>query len=167
MQWKTTYKKSHAQARVKAQANDGTAKFGAANSAARQDKPNPPLDNHLEEEDVGIKPLEGYSDNLAAAAVNEKSVLQQLMLINTTLKTSNESFVALIKRLNGDMKNPERENLRLKKGGQVRTRNTILCNNFKKEGFHQPAACYDLLKNKDKRPLGCDGISGKFCRPSR
>ena len=34
-QWNTAYKKAHSQARVKAQANDGTAKFGLANSAAR------------------------------------------------------------------------------------------------------------------------------------
>ena len=48
-QWKTAYKKAHAQARVKAQANDGSVKFGAANSAAHQYKQNPPLDNQLEE----------------------------------------------------------------------------------------------------------------------
>ena len=69
-QWKTAYKNSHAQARVKAKANDGSAKFGAANSDGRQDKPTPPLDNQLEEEDVGIKALEGYFDNLVATAVN-------------------------------------------------------------------------------------------------
>ena len=103
-QWKTAYKKYHAQARVKAQAIDGTAKFGAANSAARQDKPNPLLDNQLEEEDVGIKSLEGYFDNLAATVVNEKSVLQQLVLNNTTLTTSNESLVALVKKLTWDIK---------------------------------------------------------------
>ena len=44
-QWKAAYKKAHAQARVKSQASDGTEIFGAANSAARQDKQNPPLDN--------------------------------------------------------------------------------------------------------------------------
>ena len=138
MQWKTAYKKTHAQTRVKAQANDGSAKFGAANSAARQDKQNPPLDNQLEEEEVGIRALEGYLDNLAAAAVNEKSVLQQLVLNNTTLTTTNDSLVVLVEKLTGDMKNQEQEILRLKKGGQVSTRNTTLCTNFKKKGFHQP-----------------------------
>ena len=34
----------------------------------------------IEEEDVCIKALEGYFDNLATAAVNEKSVLQQMVL---------------------------------------------------------------------------------------
>ena len=46
---------------------DGTAKVGAANSAACKDTPNLPLDNQLEEEDVSIKTLEGYFDILAVA----------------------------------------------------------------------------------------------------
>ena len=46
-QWTAAYQKAHAQARVTAQASDGTAKFSAANSAARQDKPTPPLENQL------------------------------------------------------------------------------------------------------------------------
>ena len=36
-----------------------------------------------------MKALEGYFDNLAVAAVNEKFVLQQLVLNNTELATSN------------------------------------------------------------------------------
>ena len=95
-----------------------------------------------------------YFDNLATAAVNEKSVLQQLVLNNTTLMTSNESLVALVNKLNGNIKNLECENLRLKKCGQVSISNTTLCTNFKKEGFHQPDACYKLLKNKEKCPPG-------------
>ena len=34
-QWKSAYKRAHVKARVKAQANDVSVKFGAANSAAR------------------------------------------------------------------------------------------------------------------------------------
>ena len=64
--------KDHTKARVKAKASDGTAKFGAANSDACQDTPNPTLDIKLEEKDVGIKALAGYFDNLSAATVNEK-----------------------------------------------------------------------------------------------
>ena len=69
----------------------------------------PPLDNQQEEENFFIKALEGYFGNLAAVAVNEKSVLQQLVLNNTTLTTSNESLVDLLKRLNVDIKNLERK----------------------------------------------------------
>ena len=68
--------------------------------------------------DGGIKNLEGYFDNLSASAINEKSVLQQLVLNNTTLVTRNENLVALVKKLTGDIKNLEREKLRLNKGGQ-------------------------------------------------
>ena len=69
------------------------------------------------------------------------------------LATSNESLVALVKKLTGDIKNLERDNSRLKKGGKVRGWVTTLCNYCKKEGYHQPEACYELAKNKDKRPL--------------
>ena len=151
-QWKYDHKRSHAKARVKAQANDCSVKFGVVNSSARLDNVNPPLNNQLEEDGVGLKSLEGYFDNLVAAAVNEKGVLQQLVLNNTTLATSNESLVALVNKLSGDIKNLEREISRLNKGGQVSARNTTLCKNYKKEGFHQPEACFDMLKNKDKRP---------------
>ena len=64
------YKKAHPQARIKVQANDGTAKFGAANSTARQDTTRPTVDNQQEVKDGGIKSLEGFFDNLADATVN-------------------------------------------------------------------------------------------------
>ena len=139
---------------MKAQANDGSVKFGAANSAARQETANSPLNNQLEEDGGNLKHLEGYFDNLAAAAVNKKGVLQQLVSNNTTLSTSNESLVALVKKLSNDIKNLEREISRMKKGGQASARNTNLCDNCKKEGFHQPQYCFELIKNKDKRPPG-------------
>ena len=56
--WKTAYKQAHAKARVKAQANDGSVKFGAANSAARQETANPPFENKLEEDGGDLKTLE-------------------------------------------------------------------------------------------------------------
>ena len=46
--WKSAYKRAHSKARVKAQANDGSVKFGAANSANRLENITPPLDNQLE-----------------------------------------------------------------------------------------------------------------------
>ena len=102
-----------------------------------------------------MKNLEGYLNNLAAAAVNEKYVLKQLVLNNTKLATSNESLVALVKKQNNDIKNLERELSHIKKGGQARARNPpTLCANYKKEGYHQPQDCYKLAKNKDKSPPG-------------
>ena len=56
------------------------------------------LTNQLEGDISDVKTLEGYFDNLAASATNEKDVLNQLVLNNTTLATSNESLVALVKK---------------------------------------------------------------------
>ena len=133
-----SYSLRHAKARVKAPANDGSVKFGAANSAARQESAHLPLDNHLEEDSGNLKTLKGYFDNLADAAVNKQGVRNQMMLNNTTLATSNESLVALVKKQSNNIKNLERKVSRLKKGGQASARNTTLCANCKKEGFHQP-----------------------------
>ena len=59
IQWNLAYKKAHALARIKAQANEGTVNFGAANSAACQET-RPTVENKLEVEDGGIQALEGY-----------------------------------------------------------------------------------------------------------
>ena len=69
-QWKQAYNKAHAKAWIKSLANEGTVKFGAANSAARQET-TLTVENKKEVDDGGIKALEGYFDNLAAATVNE------------------------------------------------------------------------------------------------
>ena len=46
--------------------------------------------------------------HLATAATNEKELLNQLVLNNTTLTNSNESLVALVKKQANDLKNLER-----------------------------------------------------------
>ena len=48
-----------------------------------------------------MKSLEGYFDNLAIAAVNEKSILKQLVANNTKLAVNNKSLVAMVKKLTG------------------------------------------------------------------
>ena len=72
--WNQAYKKFHAKARIKSQANEGTVKFGAANSAAHQET-ELTVENKQVVDNGKMKALEGYFDNLAATAVNEKSVL--------------------------------------------------------------------------------------------
>ena len=103
--------------------------------------------------DGGIKSLEGYFDNLAAARVNEKLVLEQLVANNTKLAATNENLVAIIKKLTNNIKYPERETSRLKKGGQGNW-DLTLCPHCKKEGYHATKACFKLVKNEDKRPTG-------------
>ena len=112
--WKLAYKQAHAKARVKAQAHGGTTNFGAENSATPPEA-QLPLDAQHEGAGENINSLEGYFTNLAAAATNEKEILNQLVLNNTTLTTTNESLVALVKNQANDLKNLDRELTRLKK----------------------------------------------------
>ena len=79
-----------------------------------------------------MKSLEGYFDNLSAAAVNEKSVLEQLVANNIKLAENKESLVTMVKKLTGDIKNLERDNSRLKKVGQVSGRGPNLCHHCNK-----------------------------------
>ena len=106
--WKSAYKQAHTKARVKAQATNDIVKFGAANSAACQEYAHLPLNNQLEVDISDLKTLERYFDNLAAAAVNKQGVLKKLVLNNTTLATSNENLVAIVKKQSNDIKNLER-----------------------------------------------------------
>ena len=152
--WELAYKQAHTKARVEAQAHDGSTKFGAANSSARL-KAHLPLNNQLEGDSNNVKTLERYFDNLAAAATNKNDVLKQLVLNNTTLATSNKILVALVKKQQNEIKNLERERSNYKKPSQASARNPpTLCANCKKEGYHHPQDCYELAKNKDKRPPG-------------
>ena len=152
--WKPAYKQAHAKERVKVQANDGSVKFRAANSATLQETAHLSLNNQLEEDCSDLKTFEGYFDNLAADAVNEQGFFKQLVLNNTTLTMSNESLVALVKKKSNNITNLEREISRMKKGGQASARNTTLCGNCKKEDFHQPQDYFERIKNKDTRLPG-------------
>ena len=70
--WKIGYKQAHAKAGVKAQAHEGSTKFGAANSAACPED-QLPLDTQHEGASGDVNTLEGYFNNLAAAATNERT----------------------------------------------------------------------------------------------
>ena len=61
--WKEAYNKTHTNARIKAQANKGTVKFGAANSAAHQETTQN-VDKNQGVYDRGMKSLEGIRVSL-------------------------------------------------------------------------------------------------------
>ena len=107
--WKLAYKQAHTKACVKAQAHGGNIKFGAANSAAPPET-QLPLDAQHEGAGGNMNSLKGYFTNLAAAATNEKELLTQLVLNDTTLTTTNESLAALFKKQAGDLKKPRERN---------------------------------------------------------
>ena len=73
------------------------------------------MENNQGVDDGGKKALEGYFDNLAAAVVNEKFVLEQLVANNTKLAANNDNLVAMVKKMTSNIKNLERDNSRLNK----------------------------------------------------
>ena len=81
---------------------------------------------------MGMKSLEGYFDNLAAAAVSEKSVLEQLVTNNAMLAATNDELVAIIKKLSNKINNLKRETSRLNKIGVQVKRDQTLCPHCKK-----------------------------------
>ena len=99
--WKAAYKKAHAKARIRAQANEGSVKFGVANAAATLGKTQE-VETHQGVDKGGMKSLEGYFDNLTAAANNGKSVLDKLVAKNTKLAATNKNLVAIVKKLAKD-----------------------------------------------------------------
>ena len=98
-----------------------------------------------------MRALEGYLDNLAAPAVNEKSVLEKLVVNNTKLAATNENLVTMVKTLTNDINNLGQETSCLKKVGQS-SRGPTLFHHCKKEVYHEPEACYEIAKSKYKRP---------------
>ena len=154
------YKKAHTKVRIKEIADEGTVKFGAANSAAHQETTQN-MENKQAVDNGVMKALEGYFGNLDIAAINEKLVLEKLVANNTKLAANNESLVAMVKKLTVDIKNLERDNTHLKKLGQ-RSWGRTICHHFKMEVYHAPEACYKLAKKKTSAPLVgescCDGV---------
>ena len=102
--------------------------------------------------------LDEYFDALAAAASKEKEILEELIRSNTVLTKSNteltETTVKLTKIIadltgqlkwaQGNIRGGGRENKQKKQ--------TIHCPNCKVVGFHKPDNCFELVKNKAKRP---------------
>ena len=117
------------------QATEVSDKFGAANAAARVHNTSEVETNNVLDE-VGMEALEGYFENLAAAAVNEKSVLGQLVANNANIATTSKELVAIIKKLSNKITNLERETFRLKKTGGQGNREPTLFPHCKKEGYH-------------------------------
>ena len=162
------YKRAQAKARVKQLAADGQDQFGGVAAAAGNARPlqfapvtAPPPPN--------TNDLAGYFDNLAAAATNEKAVLDQLVASNATLTTTNAEMADAIKSLQANVQMLRQEllgfktllaNGRRRDGGRGGDRGTgggrpkKLCPNCKREVYHLPADCFELEGNKSKRPAG-------------
>lgn len=164
--WKAMYKRAQANARVKKLAADGQDQFGgmaAPGGNARGVRFAPvtaqPPPNANE--------LAGYFDNLAAAATNEKAVLEQLVANNATLTATNAEMADAIKHLQAtvQMLRQEMKEFKLlltrgrgRAGGRSGDRAPEggkplkMCPNCKREVYHSPDECFELAKNAGKRP---------------
>ena len=100
--WKTAYKSTGMKKRIRPLA---TGENAAANWALRQANPPIPLaPNGGGIDELSSKDnLEDYFRNLAAAATNSKSVLEQLTTAIESLTTNNEKLVATNAKINAEL----------------------------------------------------------------
>ena len=111
--WQVLYKDAHTKARIKKSAIKGDqfvadheASIGASirvsiGANKQEATPHRAAENEF---DGGTTEIEGFFDNLAAAATNDKAVLAQLANNNTKLVNTNEELAASVKRLTNETK---------------------------------------------------------------
>ena len=82
--WKILYRTAAKKAATKSKATGGKDLFGSANAATVSTEKSEDMNPHM-----GAN-LEGYFDNLAAAAMNEKQVLEDLVKSVSKVTASND-----------------------------------------------------------------------------
>ena len=168
--WKKLYKEEEALERVRVLATDGQDQFGAAHRATGNytppillvqpfvspvpaPVPAPPAPTPDPTGSTQGEQLDEYFDALAAAATTDQSILAELVAANARLTKANEiltktneSLVAKLATRSGGRHAPAG---RYTPAGPRR-----LCPHCKKMVAHAPDDCFELEKNKDKRPRG-------------
>ena len=161
--WCTMYTTAYSRAQTKRRAAGGRDEFGSAHvaSVAGRQAVEAPLRNVDEDEAVlDREAMDGYMDNIAAAATNQKELLEQLVENNTKLAASNEELVATNKKLTNECRQLREENNSLRRGGQAGARTARpsgpmkMCPNCKRMVRHEPDDCFELEKNAHKRYPG-------------
>ena len=117
--------------------------------------------------------LEGYFDNLAAAAMNEKEVLENLIKSMVKVATANESLTqtnaalthqltVLQTRVCGTVTPPPPHQPRAPRGTPRRSgaaaagRTKALCPHYNQEIFHLTVDYFELICNSPRRPRNWD-----------
>jgi hypothetical protein len=148
--WKKLYRAAAKKAAIKANASGGRDQFRAAHAATemQSEDMNPPMGSAME----------GYFDNLAAAAMNEKDTLAEMVRAIANLTESNE----VINKTNAALthqvmvlqntKGPNNTRNPRSGAGVGPPKEKKLCPNCKQEVFHLPADCFELPANAAKRP---------------
>ena len=102
--------------------------------------------------------MEGYFDNLAAAAMTEKDTLAEIVRAIANLTESNEVLTKTNAALTHQMtvlqkaKGPNNPHNPCNDAGVGHPKEKKLCPNCKQEVFHLPADCFELPANEAKRP---------------
>ena len=155
--WKTMFKDAENKEKIRMQATGGKDQFGAAHRAAEDEAvpvapPSaPPFGNTQGDS------LDEYFDALAAAASTDQNVLAELVTSVTKLTASNANLVDSVSKLT---KANEALTAKLNKAGGGRgyegrdPRPKKLCPHCKRMTEHPPDKCYELEKNKSRRPRG-------------
>ena len=145
---------------IKRKATSGKSQFGTAYSAT------PPLEEDTAGNDQPLSQaaLNGYFDNLAAAEMNEKSVLEELVTNLTTLTISNAEMATTIKKLMGDNRQLHQQLNSLKNLPQDKRvhgrhqsavgRKHATYPKLKQEVWHNLYSCFELDKDVVQRPSG-------------
>ena len=102
--------------------------------------------------------MEGYFDNLAAAAMTEKDTLAEMVRAIANLTESNEVLTKTNAALTHQMtvlqkaKGPNNPRNPRNGAGAGPPKEKKLCPNCKQEVFHAPTDCFELPANAAKRP---------------
>jgi len=160
--WKVLYRTAAKKAAIKAKATRAKDLFGSDNAATVSDEHSEDMNPHM-----GAN-LEGYFDNLAAAAMNEKEVLENLIKSMAKVATANEALTqsnatltqqlaVLQTRVCGTVPpppppQPQPRAPRVPRRPAAAARPRALFPNCNQEVVHLPEECFELPCNAAKRP---------------
>ena len=144
--WKKMYRAADLKAKIKKKARG--AQFGGMATKEADEK------KDEETKPVTLGELEDCFDSLATAAVTGKDSIDSLVKSNALLTKTNAELSALVKSQAADIKSGGggRRNRDKKAGGDKPRRESKYCPNCKRDTWHDPDECFELTKNKDKRP---------------
>ena len=147
--WKTAYKTTDMKERVRRLAMSENAAHGALHQTVAPQ--GTAIDDLLNKDD-----LKDDFDNLAASATTKKVVLAQLKAAIVAMTINNEALVATNSKLVAEVATLT---IRLGQNSDGATsgntpdkRSPKTCPHCKKEGFHKPDTCLELVKNTRRRP---------------
>ena len=160
--WKTTHRAAAKKALIKKKSASRKDQFGVAHTVT------PPLGDDTagntagKNQPMGLAALNGYFNNIAAAATNEKAILEELATNLTTLTTSNAEMAATINKIRVENRKLQQKLNRSKTLPQDKYRpgrrqsavgnKLATCPNCKQEVWHNLDDCFELEKNAARRP---------------